>query len=79
MSKKNVFIVGPEITYATRIKIEYDYVDGLVQGRRNASALAMELRLSCTNPSMCELHYNLAKTRSWYVCGLFQLRKLTQV
>ena len=27
-------------------------VDGLVQERRNSSALAMELRLSCTNPSM---------------------------
>ena len=25
--------------------------DGLVQERRNSSALAMELRLSCTNPS----------------------------
>ena len=28
-------------------------VDGLVQERRNSSALAMELRLSCTNPSIC--------------------------
>ena len=28
------------------------HVDGLVQERRNSSALAMELRLSCTNPSM---------------------------
>ena len=27
-------------------------VDGLVQERRNSSALALELRLSCTNPSM---------------------------
>ena len=27
--------------------------DGLVQERRNSSALAMELRLSCTNPSIC--------------------------
>ena len=26
------------------------HIDGLVQGRRNSSALAMELRLSCTNP-----------------------------
>ena len=25
------------------------YIDGLVQERRNSSALAMELRLSCTN------------------------------
>ena len=28
------------------------HVDGLVQERRNSSALAMELHLSCTNPSM---------------------------
>ena len=27
-------------------------VDGLVQERRNSGALAMELRLSCINPSM---------------------------
>ena len=25
------------------------HIDGLVQGRRNSSALAMELRLSCNN------------------------------
>ena len=29
------------------------YTDGLVQERRNSSALAMELRLACTNPSIC--------------------------
>ena len=36
-----------------------DHVDGLVQERRNSSALAMELRLSCTSPSIwyLELHY----------------------
>ena len=28
------------------------YIDGLVQERRNSSALAMVLRLSCTNPSI---------------------------
>ena len=28
------------------------YVDGLLQRRRNASALALELRLSCTNLSI---------------------------
>ena len=29
-----------------------DNLDGLVQERRNSSALAMELCLSCTNPSI---------------------------
>ena len=28
------------------------HVDGLVQERRSSNALAMELRLSCTNPSL---------------------------
>ena len=28
----------------------HTYIDGLVQERRNSSAVAMELRLSCTNP-----------------------------
>ena len=28
------------------------YIDGLVQERRNSSALAIELGLSCTNPSI---------------------------
>ena len=31
----------------------FHHVDGLVQERRNSSASAMELRLFCTNPSMC--------------------------
>ena len=30
------------------------HIDGLVQVRRNSSALTMELRPSCTNPSMYE-------------------------
>ena len=28
------------------------HIDGLVQEKRNSSALAMELRLPCTNPSI---------------------------
>ena len=28
------------------------FIDGLVQERRNSSALAVKLRLSCTNPSI---------------------------
>ena len=30
------------------------HIDGLVQERRNSSALAMELHLSCTNPPIYE-------------------------
>ena len=36
----------------SRISRVWDYIDVLVQERRNSSALAMELRLSCTNPSI---------------------------
>ena len=38
-------------------ELHYQYIDGLVQERHNSSALAMELRLSCTNPSIFELHF----------------------
>ena len=31
------------------------HTDGLVQERLNSSALAMELRLSCTNPSVYDI------------------------
>ena len=37
------------------LKHKSDYVDCIVQERRNSSALAMELHLSCTNPSMCNV------------------------
>ena len=32
-------------------------VNGLVQERRSSSALAMELRLSCTNPSKYAMNF----------------------
>ena len=32
--------------------VRWSYIDGLVQKRRNSSALAMELCLSCTNQSI---------------------------
>ena len=33
----------------THFKLKF-YIDGLVQERCNSSVLALELRLSCTNP-----------------------------
>ena len=40
-------------------------IDGLVQERRNSSALAMELRLSCTNQSIWYLyHFNSSDQNS---------------
>ena len=35
------------------LALKHYQIDGLVQERRNSSALAMELLLSCTNPSKC--------------------------
>ena len=34
------------------LKQDYLWRNGLMQERHNSSALAMELRLSCTNPSI---------------------------
>ena len=42
-------------TYFLKLKVSYfnSHFNGLMQERRNFSALAMELRLSCTSPSIC--------------------------
>ena len=53
-------------------------IDGLVQERHISSALAMELRLSCTNPSiwkqgkcdtgsMCDREHFLYCLRLWFI------------
>ena len=47
------------------------YIDGLVQERCNSSALEMELRISCTNPSISSLYgagYSV-KSKSMYACS----------
>ena len=43
------------------------YIDGLVQGRLNSSALAMELRLSCTTPSICFCTCNMSWVHAYCV------------
>ena len=49
-----------------------DHINGLVQERHNSIANAMELHLSCTNPSMCnkstswELFFRLIYYCNWY-------------
>ena len=47
-----------------------DNFDGLVQGRRNSSALAMELCLSCTNP----LIYEFYNEKKLHICPLFSIK-----
>ena len=53
-------------TWGLSLKLQTDW---LVQERRNSIAKALELRLSCTNPSRCpctELSYQRAWTRRPY-------------
>ena len=42
----------PQVIPWSNGKNASNYIDGLVQEICNSSALAMELRLSCTNPSI---------------------------
>ena len=35
------------------------HIDGLMQERRNSGVLAMELRLSCINPSICSVAFDI--------------------
>ena len=50
-----------------------DYIDGLVQERCNSSALAMELYLSCTNPSICAKKLSVYNGCLWTVIPLTSL------
>ena len=43
------------------------HVDGLVQGRRDSIANALELRLSCTNPWMFILRWLSGSVHTWMV------------
>ena len=40
-----------------KIRQSHDRFDGLMQERRNSIANALELRLSCTNPSILSLSW----------------------
>ena len=45
-------------------KVHLDYIDGLVQERRSSIANALELRLSCTNPSILLMNIFLSCRQS---------------
>ena len=53
-----------------------DNIDRLVQERRNSSALAMELRLSCTNPSSCSHTLYIRELILYENCILIQRSNL---
>ena len=41
------------------------HIDGLMQERRNSIAKALELRLSCTQPSISSTHITYPIGRPW--------------
>ena len=49
------------------------HIDGLVQKRRNSSALAMELHLSCTNLSIC---YSLTFIMRMYKIFIYHFKSM---
>ena len=65
------------------------HIEGLVQERRNSSALAMELRFYCTNPMICDwccfssmsfsirLHFQYKDCLSMYMCRDFHYKDKT--
>ena len=55
IQRKRPYVIATHQDLGAHIK----HADDLVQERRNSSALAMELHLYCTNPSMCS-----------YLCGM---------
>ena len=55
------------ILLSIKTYFQSSYIDGLVQERRNSSALAMQLRLSCTNPSISGLQILRWPIRDVYV------------
>ena len=52
ITKRQPFFKG-EMSWQEHNQLCYLQVDGFVQERYNSSVLAMELQLSCTNPSKC--------------------------
>ena len=50
-------MINPDYNMTKQFCVEH--TDGLVQERRNSSALAMELRLSCINPSIYAMTQDL--------------------
>ena len=50
----------------------WQHIDGLGQERRNSSALATDLRLSCSNPSICVCNI-------WNICDIIPQRSVGRV
>ena len=57
----------PQSNYSIETIIRLFHIDGLVQEKRNSSALAMELRLSCTHLSLCQFIVMPRPALYWHV------------
>ena len=51
--RSDMHLPGVHLSYLCFQNNDSYRLDGLMQERRNSIVLAMELRLSCTNPSIC--------------------------
>ena len=49
---KTDILTDSKIDMLQQKSLLFEHIDGLMQERRNSSALAMKLRLSCINPSI---------------------------
>ena len=55
-----------------------DYFDGLEQERRNSMANALQLRLSCTKPSICQLGYRINIYRTVHLNRNISFKRCTR-
>ena len=62
------------MTGGTPVSIAPLYIDELVQERHNSSALAMELRLSCTNLSVCCMFWEMTLNAGTNLYIFYSLR-----
>ena len=72
-------MISLSLTKNFECTIIYDtgkHIDGLVQERRNSSALVMELRLACTNPLICNCIKSYEERRGIVVVALFTCHTL---
>ena len=56
--------------YGVFFAVSKSDISGLVQERRSSIANAMELRLSCTNPSICTITLHHAIRRFNFICSM---------
>ena len=78
-SRKNATTFGDlpdwSETIPTRFWNIVPYFDALVKERRNSIANALELRLSCTNPSICS-DGSVSHSMTDHICAIMVLKNV---